>query len=80
MKLLTFRTEKGLKTGVKTDRGVLEIPDAMETIVERGETALRELADRVDRALRDGAEFLPEEELTLGPCVPHPEKILCIGL
>jgi len=77
---LTFRTEKGLKTGVKTDRGVLEIPDAMETIVERGETALRELADRVDRALRDGAEFLPEEELTLGPCVPHPEKILCIGL
>ncbi|MGB0090461.1 MAG: fumarylacetoacetate hydrolase family protein [Planifilum fulgidum] len=80
MKLLTFQTEKGLKTGVKTERGVLEIPDSVEAIVERGEAALRELADRVDRALRDGAEFLPEEELTLGPCVPHPEKILCIGL
>ena len=80
MKLLTFQTEKGLKTGVKTERGVLEIPDSVEAIVERGEAALRELADRVDRALRDGAEFLPEEALTLGPCVPHPEKILCIGL
>ncbi len=80
MKLLTFQTEKGLKTGVKTERGVLEIPDSVEAIVERGEAALRELADRVDRALRDGAEFLPKEELTLGPCVPHPEKILCIGL
>src|SRR5690606_6427491 len=61
MKLLTFQTEKGLKTGVKTERGVLEIPDSVEAIVERGEAALRELADRVDRALRDGAEFLPEE-------------------
>ncbi|MEW9033173.1 MAG: fumarylacetoacetate hydrolase family protein, partial [Planifilum fimeticola] len=80
MKLLTFRTEKGWKTGVKTDRGVLEIPDSIESIAERGETALRELAADVDRALRDGTQLLPEKELTLGPCVPRPEKILCIGL
>lgn len=80
MKLLTFQSDRGWKTGVKTDRGVLEIPDSIEVIMERGETALKELAVDVDRALRDGVELLPEEELTLGPCVPRPEKIICIGL
>lgn len=80
VKLLAFRSERGWKTGVKTDRGILELSEPVESIVAGGDAAFREVAAAVERALREGSELLSEGELTLGPCVPRPEKILCIGL
>lgn len=93
MILLTYQTPKGLKLGVKTDRGILDIaatvtpghtdtpvtPDALYRV---GSVAVAPLAARVDEALEHGAAewFHDESRLRLGPPVPNPGKILCIGL
>lgn len=89
MKLLTFRTDNGLALGVKTGQGILRVPNSgddtsltVKKLIEGGDGALTELNRSLDRTLEDGqgAPFLNEEELDLGPCVPEPGKIVCVGL
>ena len=94
MKLLTFKTRKGLKLGLKTDKGVIDVkkaakalevdvPDTPEACLAAGLDALPALKALVAKAAaRDGAAkwLLDEDDLTLGPCVVAPEKILCVGL
>ena len=95
MRLLTFKCGDELALGVKTDKGVLDVrsaahalgiccvadtPDALYAQGLDGLTALRML---VERALADETHaewWLDEASLSYGPCVPNPEKILCIGL
>lgn len=86
MKLLTFHTEKGLNLGIKTEKGILAIPDDaslnVKKIIGNGSVALGELTAWVDQALenKQQAQFLDEATLDLGPCVPDPGKIVCVGL
>lgn len=93
MILLTYQTPKGLKLGVKTDRGILDIaatvtpghtdtPVMPDALYRAGSVAIAPLAARVDEALEHGAAewFHDESRLRLGPPVPNPGKILCIGL
>mgnify|MGYP001501980950 CR=1 FL=1 len=92
MKLLTFRSDSGLKLGVKTERGVLDversiapddgIPCTIGDVLRGGDAGLRRLEAHVAAALERGREewFLQEDELQWGPCVPHPGKIVCVGL
>ncbi|HOT92356.1 MAG TPA: fumarylacetoacetate hydrolase family protein [Anaerolineae bacterium] len=94
MILLTFRTEGGLFLGVKTAAGVLDVkaaatalrmpaPMTPEAFYTSGLSALPALQALVTRALASserGAWLLDESALTYGPCVPYPEKILCVGL
>jgi len=95
MRLLTFKCGDELALGVRTDKGVLDVrsaahalsvccvadtPDALYAQGLDGLTALRML---VERALADETHtdwWLDEASLSYGPCVPNPEKILCIGL
>jgi len=87
--------KQGEYLGVKTDQGVLDVaaanrllnipgvPDTPQAFYAVGLSALPGLKAFVARALEDegrAAWLLSEDRLTLGPCVPRPGKIICIGL
>lgn len=95
MKLVTFRTPKGLQLGVKTDKGILDVARALEEVFA-DENVLSSI-DELLHAGKDGIQalqkyvekvesgnyntlFIKEEDLELGPCVPNPGKIIGIGL
>lgn len=94
MRLLTFQSPQGLKLGVKTDEGVLDVkaasdalgvqgvPVTPEALYESGLGGLPALRDLARRALAEagGTWLLDESALEYGPCVPDPGKIICIGL
>lgn len=86
MKLLTYRQGERLALGIKTDQGVLPVLDnegisaveAVQRLIEKGEAGVNELSLQVDEA--NDTDYVNEEELDLGPCVPKPGKIICVGL
>ncbi len=96
MILLTFKSRNGLRLGVKTQAGVVDIraafsnlamsgdgplPQSISTLVAGGPHALKALESLVARALAEGGPWILEEShLEYGPCVPKPGKIICIGL
>jgi 2-keto-4-pentenoate hydratase/2-oxohepta-3-ene-1,7-dioic acid hydratase in catechol pathway len=81
-----------LKLGVVTDAGVVDVaaanaglgsaaPTSIDGVIAGGAAARTALDDLVRRAAANGGSWLrPEADLTLGPCVPHPGKIICVGL
>jgi 2-keto-4-pentenoate hydratase/2-oxohepta-3-ene-1,7-dioic acid hydratase in catechol pathway len=78
MKLLTYRTDMGLRTGIVTAEGVVPVPYSMDEIVQGGQALLAALGQLQKSAKRD--ELLREDELNVGPCLPHPGKMICVGL
>lgn len=95
MILLTFRVEGEERLGVKTEQGVLDVAAASRALhmpevavtpqafYAAGLSALPGLQALVDRALAGAgraAWLVAEDHLALGPCVPRPGKIICIGL
>ena len=90
MKLLTYQTDDGFKLGIVTERGILDVAAAAaaagvqrnitpEAVYERG-NALRSRLAGLAAAADDPALFQNEDDLTIGPAVPSPGKILCVGL
>jgi 2-keto-4-pentenoate hydratase/2-oxohepta-3-ene-1,7-dioic acid hydratase in catechol pathway len=64
--LLHVETPSGPKLSVRTAEGVFDADcDLADIFAGRNPR----LGDRLD-----------EDEITLGPCVPHPGKIICVGL
>ena len=57
-------------------------PESIEAVLAGGAAARAALADLVGRATAaDAGPWLrAEADLTLGPCVPNPGKIICVGL
>ena len=94
MQLLTFRNEDGLRLGVRTERGVVDvararlnagmdaaaIPATMAEVIAGGPQVITALEALAAVAQADPTLLLDEAELDLGPCVPAPGKIICIGL
>src|SRR5512133_2104369 len=95
MILLTFNQDGKEYLGVKTDQGILDIGAANRSLGQAtqidspaafyaiGLSALPELKRFVDLALAaEGREawLLEEDRLVMGPCLPKPGKIICIGL
>lgn len=94
MKLLTFRADEGLKLGVVTDQGVLDVakasaelsatdvPSTVEQVLDQGDAGLQALVELTTQAVAAGnaALFHNEVELKIGPCVSNPGKIICVGL
>ena len=74
MKLLNFRqtNRPGYTLGVKLEEGVLPLRDSIEAILF-GDAALPTLSAAT-------ANLLDESGLILGPPIPNPGKILCVGL
>ncbi|MFD2922231.1 fumarylacetoacetate hydrolase family protein [Halobacillus naozhouensis] len=95
MRTVMYQTHHGLKMGVKTDRGILDVDAAAKTFAGYSEVPItatellysggkgRELLQElVLQALQEGESslFHKEETLEFGPCVDNPQKIICIGL
>jgi 2-keto-4-pentenoate hydratase/2-oxohepta-3-ene-1,7-dioic acid hydratase in catechol pathway len=93
MKLLNFKSEDGLRVGLKTAAGVvdvaaagvalgIEFPASTDAIVAGGDDLqdrLHELAEQA--SVESGASWLLKEtDLALGPVLTNPGKIICIGL
>jgi len=93
MTLAALRDGNELSLGVKTARGILNARKAAtalgikapvtidEVLAGSGNTA--GLSALVQKALAAGdrAElFVDEKSAAFGPCVPHPGKIVCVGL
>lgn len=95
MYLLTFRDGSDLKLGVRAEGGVIDVaaaqaalgaanpaaPESMDALIAGGPAARSALAALVARAEATQGDWLRDEaSLTLGPSVPHPGKIICVGL
>jgi 2-keto-4-pentenoate hydratase/2-oxohepta-3-ene-1,7-dioic acid hydratase in catechol pathway len=83
MRLVSFHGPDGVRLGVDTDRGVVDVaaaaPDApatMRELIAAGPTAL----EQVRQAVGTVTDAVPLEQLRLAPAVPDPEKIICVGL
>ncbi|HEU0116441.1 MAG TPA: fumarylacetoacetate hydrolase family protein [Thermomicrobiales bacterium] len=96
MKLLTMREGNDLKLGIKTDAGVIDVaaaeaalgsgaggaaPTTMDALLADAAAGQTALADLVRRAERKSGPWLRDEaSVAIGPAVPHPGKIVCVGL
>lgn len=81
MRLVSYRSERGICAGVQMVNGILdaggllgERPIGLRRLIEEGR--LGKLAERVEPA----ADAEPASVLRLLPPVPDPDKIICIGL
>ncbi len=94
MKLLQFQGGDGLKLGVKTDNGIVDVsaagealgvdsPTTLIEVIEVGQPALDAVQGVLDAAAASdsAAEWtLDEMGLQYGPAVADPGKIICVGL
>jgi 2-keto-4-pentenoate hydratase/2-oxohepta-3-ene-1,7-dioic acid hydratase in catechol pathway len=89
---VTFRAQDGLRLGVKTDKGILDVQAATAKYIEvqapvtnaqliaLGEEGKSALSSLVDKAYADDTLFLDENSLDFAAVVPEPQKIICVGL
>jgi len=94
MKLVTIVQDGTQLLGVKTEAGIIDIPAALSahpadqvpqdvmTVIEGGAEAVAALQAYVDGLPgEEGAAYVRDEEtVQWGPCVTHPNKIICVGL
>jgi acylpyruvate hydrolase len=82
MRLATIATPRGLRLHVKARTGYVDVADAtgdmrlgsLRGVLEAGPAAAEAVRGLLDR---DGEEFAPAD---LGPAVPEPRRILCLGV
>jgi 2-keto-4-pentenoate hydratase/2-oxohepta-3-ene-1,7-dioic acid hydratase in catechol pathway len=93
MKLLNYRVEDGLRVGISTPNGVVDVttagvaldisfPLTMEGIVAGGDVLLDQLDDVAQQAALEvnASWLLRESDLAIGPVLTNPGKIICVGL
>ncbi|WP_152397699.1 fumarylacetoacetate hydrolase family protein [Paenibacillus cellulositrophicus] len=90
MKLLTYLEGNTYRLGVATEVGIVDVaaalgdgpgPRTVHEVIEGGEEAIRTLQQAVNRTLASCNDvLLGKSGLKLGPCVTHPNKIICVGL
>ncbi len=90
--LLTMRVQEEYRLGVKTDKGILDVPQAAKLLNMHAPATMDDLLQKedgpsvnalVDAALKSRAAqkaFVKEDTIKYGPLVTRPEKIVCIGL
>jgi 2-keto-4-pentenoate hydratase/2-oxohepta-3-ene-1,7-dioic acid hydratase in catechol pathway len=90
--LLTIRSDKGYRLGVKTAKGILDVQQAATLLRMHAPATMDDLLQNedgpslnalVNAALKSGAAqkaFIKEEGIAYGPAVTRPEKIICVGL
>ena len=90
--LLTMRVQGEYRLGVKTDKGILDVPQAAKLLKMHAPATMDDLLQHEDgpslnglvvAALKSRAAqkaFVKEETIQYGPLVSRPEKIVCIGL
>lgn len=90
--LLTIRLGAEYRLGVKTDKGILDVPEAAKLLKMQAPATMDALLGNeegpslnalVDAALKSktaGKAFFKEDTIKYGPAIPRPGKIICIGL
>ena len=76
MVLLTLQSAEGLTLGIRTDHGIIDTGELPGKVLTQGAAGLTRLKEQAENA----SEFLEEDSVTLGPCLPDPGKVLCAGL
>ncbi|MCK1992931.1 fumarylacetoacetate hydrolase family protein [Peribacillus muralis] len=79
MKLVSFHTDKGIQTGVHTEKGVYPLNLPMEEIIKFGYDALDSIIKKLETNDKSVA-FLPEDSINYASCIQSPAKIICVGL
>ncbi|OAS17007.1 fumarylacetoacetate hydrolase family protein [Paenibacillus oryzisoli] len=84
---LGVKREQGVVDVLAALSAVMEekaIPTTIHEVIHGGAEALNDLHSFIDRVLSTDTDttayVLDEAALTLGPCVTHPNKIICVGL
>jgi 2-keto-4-pentenoate hydratase/2-oxohepta-3-ene-1,7-dioic acid hydratase in catechol pathway len=94
MKLLTFNGPDGLKLGIRSDQGVIDVveagaalgvtvPQSLTEVITGGDPAVAELQvleESVTGSASGSPWLLDEMGLQHGPVVANPGKIICVGL
>jgi 2-keto-4-pentenoate hydratase/2-oxohepta-3-ene-1,7-dioic acid hydratase in catechol pathway len=94
MKLVTIQKSSRTSLGVKVDKGIIDVEAALSVhpvpnvptevmdVIQRGDESLSVLEDYVHTlaADSDSSYLLDEKEVSWGPCVTNPSKIICVGL
>jgi 2-keto-4-pentenoate hydratase/2-oxohepta-3-ene-1,7-dioic acid hydratase in catechol pathway len=90
--LLTMRRNGEYRLGVKTDKGILDVPQAAKLLNMHAPATMDDLLQNEDgpslialvgAALESNAAstaFIKEGSVEYGPAVTRPEKIICVGL
>lgn len=81
MRFVAFHNAGGFGMGIVTPRGVVDAARLQHSPGASIEEVVRADADQLRAAAEEAetAEARHEDEMQLGPCVPHPGKIICIG-
>jgi 2-keto-4-pentenoate hydratase/2-oxohepta-3-ene-1,7-dioic acid hydratase in catechol pathway len=77
MKLVTYFTKDGPKSGVKTEKGIYPLKQQLEEIIKDVRILESIMAQETNLAQN---QYLQEESLQIAPCVLLPSKIICVGL
>jgi 2-keto-4-pentenoate hydratase/2-oxohepta-3-ene-1,7-dioic acid hydratase in catechol pathway len=87
MKILYYKEESKLVPGILTPKGVIALHKLSTHFAAKDHSdaslTLEDLEDlkNIDSAImEDAANYVPEASMQIGPCVPKPSKIICIGL
>ncbi|WP_430392875.1 fumarylacetoacetate hydrolase family protein [Bacillus suaedaesalsae] len=86
LKLLCFESSSGVRLGVKTENGVVDVrataenaglraPTSMAEVIASGQSAL----DQLNQVVASAESFLEEAEITFAPVFQEPKKIVCSG-
>lgn len=86
MKFVSFQSADGVKLGVVTDKGIVDVravaekaglntPSTIEEVIASGETAI----NQIQQVLSQSNEFIDETEITYAPAIQKPGKIICAG-
>lgn len=90
--LLTIRRDDELRLAVKTEKGLLDVPQAakllnvhapstMDDLLQHEDgISLNALVDAANKSKNAQAAWLKEAGIEYGPLVSRPEKIVCVGL
>lgn len=95
MKLLSLTKEGRYTLGIHTEAGIIDIEQALQSypsqsvipatvmeVIEGGDSAVQALNAYVQALPKsDNQAFIVDEStIQWGPCVTHPNKIICVGL
>jgi 2-keto-4-pentenoate hydratase/2-oxohepta-3-ene-1,7-dioic acid hydratase in catechol pathway len=86
LKLVSFHSSKGVKLGVKTDQGIVDVsytaanaglkaPSTVSELIYSGKEGL----DQLKAVLAHAEEVIEESTVQYAPAVQSPKKIICSG-
>ena len=90
--LLHMRRNGEYRLGVKTEKGILDVPEAarllhlhapatMDDLLQNEDgPSLNELVDAASKSSAVRSAWIKEDSVEYAPLVTRPEKIVCVGL